>query len=111
MFCTAFLSRKSDLLNFSIKIGPQPTFYHGLIRALLSLALIFLLLENSCTFLLAKKTPAFSTLTVNRTEIQIMPFKTTLNQLFNDTCYLVIGSFDRKIGIFQQAVVRGLLYP
>ena len=48
---------------------------------------------------------------MNRTEIQIMPFKTTLNQLFNDTCYLLIGSFDRKIGIFQQAVVRGLLYP
>ena len=40
-----------------------------------------------------------------------MLFKTTLNGLFNDICYLVIGSFDGKIGIFQQAVVRGLLYP
>ena len=41
-----------------------------------------------------------------------MPFKTTLNWLFNDIgCHLVIGSFDCKICIFQQTVVRGLLYP
>ena len=41
-----------------------------------------------------------------------MPFKTTLNWLFNDIwCYLVIGSFDSKIGIFQQTVAKGLLYP
>ena len=36
-----------------------------------------------------------------------MPFKTTLNCRFNDIwCYLVTGSFDWKIGIFQQTVVR-----
>ena len=71
-----------------------------------------------CTFLLAKENTwkrIFNTnseLSQNRTEKQIMPFKTTLNWLFNDIwCYLVIGSFDWKIGIFQQAVVKGLLYP
>ena len=75
-------------------------------------------LENPCTFLLAKEKTwklIFNTnseLSQNRTEKQIMPFKTTLNWLFNDIlCYLVIGSFDWKIGIFQQTVVRGLLYP
>ena len=47
----------------------------------------------------------------NRTEKQIMPFKITVNWLFNDTCYLVIGCFDWEIGVFQQTVVRGLLYP
>ena len=31
--------------------------------------------------------------------------------LFNDICYLVIGCFDRKIVVFQQTVVKGLLYP
>ena len=47
-----------------------------------------------------------------RTEKQIMLFKTTVNCLFNDIwCYLVIGCFDWKIGVFQQTVVRGLLYP
>ena len=31
---------------------------------------------------------------------------------FIDTwCYLVIGCFDWKIGVFQQTVVRSLLYP
>ena len=31
---------------------------------------------------------------------------------FNDIwCYLVIGCFDWKIGIFQQIAARGLLYP
>ena len=53
-----------------------------------------------------------SELSQNRTEKQIMLFKTTLNWLFNDIgSYLVIGRFDWKIGIFQQAVVRGTLYP
>ena len=42
-----------------------------------------------------------SELSQNRTEKQIMPFKTTENWLFNDKwCYLAIGSFDWKIGIF-----------
>ena len=40
-----------------------------------------------------------------------MPLKTTLNWLFNDICYLVIGIFDLKIDIFQQTVVRGIWYP
>ena len=35
-----------------------------------------------------------------------MPFKTTVTWLFNYIwCYLAIGFFDWKIGIFQQAVV------
>ena len=43
----------------------------------------------------------------NRKEKQIMPFKTTVNWLFNDMwCYLVIAFLDWKIGVFQQAVVR-----
>ena len=43
---------------------------------------------------------------------KIIPFKTTLNWLFHDICCcLVIGSFNKKIDIFQQTVVRGLLYP
>ena len=42
----------------------------------------------------------------NHTEKQIMPFKTTVNWLFNDIwCYLVIALFDWKIDIFQQTVV------
>ena len=52
-------------------------------------------------FCLRKEIPgnAFLTLTVNyrknHTEKQIMPFKTTLNWLFDDICCnLVIGSFD-----------------
>ena len=50
-----------------------------------------------------------SELSQNRAEKQIMPFKTTLNWLFNDICcYLVIGSLHWKIGIFQQTVVRGI---
>ena len=53
-----------------------------------------------------------SELSQNRTEKQIMPFKTIVNWLFNDIwCYLVIGSFDWKIGIFQQTVVRVYYYP
>ena len=78
---------------------------------------IFLSLENPCTFFLAKENTwkhLFNTnieLLQNLTKKLVMLFKTTLNGLFNDICYLVIGSFDGKIGIFQQAVVRGLLYP
>ena len=41
----------------------------------------------------------------NRTEKQIMPSKTTITWLFNDTwCYLYIVCFDWKIGVFQQTV-------
>ena len=49
-------------------------------------------------------------LSQNRTEEQIMPFKTTVNWLFN-LAILVTGCFDWKIVVFQQAVVKGLLYP
>ena len=49
-----------------------------------------------------------SELSQNRTEKQIIPFKRILNWLFNDIwCYLVIGCFDWKIGVF---VLRGLLH-
>ena len=75
-------------------------------------------LENPCTFLLARENTwkrVFKTnskLSQNPTEKQIMLLKITLNSLFIDMwCYLVVGSFDWKLGIFQQTVVRGLLYP
>ena len=73
---------------------------------------IFLLLENPCTFLLAKEKTwklIFNTnseLSQNRTQKQIMPSKTTINWLFNHIwCYLFIACFDSKIGVFQQTVV------
>ena len=78
---------------------------------------IFLSLENPCTFLLPNEKTwkhIFNTnseFLQNCTEKQIILFKTTVNCLFNDTCYLVIGCFDWKTGVFQQIVVRGLLYP
>ena len=69
-------------------------------------------------FCLQKKRPenAFLTLIMNYCKIvqkkQIMPFKTTVNWLFNDRwCYLAMGCLDWKIGVFQQTVVRGSLYP
>ena len=75
-------------------------------------------MENPCTLLLAKEKTwkdIFNTnseLSQKSTEKQIMLFKTTVNCLFNDIwCYLFIGCFAWKIGIFQQAVVRGLLHP
>ena len=75
-------------------------------------------LENPCTFLLARENTwkrVFNTnskLSQNPTEKQIMLLKITLNWLFIDMwCYLVVGSFDWKLGIFQQTVVRDLLYP
>ena len=87
-------------------------------RTLITTTLIFLPLENPCTFLLVKEKTwkwIFNInheLSQNRTEKQIMLFKTTVNCLFNDIwCYLLIGWFDWKIGDFQQTVVRGLLYP
>ena len=55
---------------------------------------------------------ANSELSQNRTEKQTMPFQTTVNWLFNDIwCYLVIVCFHWKIGVFQQTVVKGLMYP
>ena len=66
-----------------------------------------------CTFLLTKEKIWKGTFSINsdnsqnHTENQIMPFKTTVNWLFNDvSCYLVIAFFDWKIGVFQQRVVR-----
>ena len=74
---------------------------------------IFLSLENPCTFFLAKENTwkrifnSNSELSQNRTEKQIMPSKTTINWPFNDIWhYLFIACFDRKVGVFQQKVVR-----
>ena len=68
---------------------------------------IFLSLENPSAFLLVKEKTwkrifnNNSESSQNRTEKQIMPFKTTLNWLFNDVwCYLVMSWFDWKIGVF-----------
>ena len=79
---------------------------------------VFLSLENPCTFLLAKEKTwkrifdTNSELFQNRTEKQIMLFKTTVNWLFNDIwCYLVIACLDWKICVFKQTFVRGLLHP
>ena len=48
-----------------------------------------------------------SELSQNHTEKQIMPSKTTVNWLLNDTwCYLFIACFDWKISVFQKGVVR-----
>ena len=75
-------------------------------------------MENPCTLLLAKEKTwkdIFNTnseLSQNSTVKEIMLFKTTVNCLFNDIWYyLFIGCFDWRIGIFQQRVVRGFLYP
>ena len=58
-------------------------------------------------FCLRKKRSENTILILNRTEKQIMPFKTTINWLFNDLrCYLVIALFDWKIDVFQQIAVR-----
>ena len=78
---------------------------------------IFLSLENPCNFYLRKKISenAFLTPIVNYCKNvkkkQILPFKTAVNWLFNDIWhYLIISCFDWKIDVFQQTVVRGLLY-
>ena len=61
---------------------------------------IFLSLENSGTFLFVKEKTwkrifnNNSELSQSHTEKQIMPFKSTVNRLFNDICYIVIGCFD-----------------
>ena len=48
-----------------------------------------------------------SELLQNPAEKQFMSFKATVNWLFNDIwCYLAIGCFDWKIGLFQQTVLR-----
>ena len=52
--------------------------------------MIFLVLKNACAFLLAKEKTCKSIFNTNsellqiRTEKQIMPFKTTVDWLFND---------------------------
>ena len=70
-------------------------------------------MANPCAFSVAKEKTwkhIFNTnneLSQNRTEKQIMPFKTPVNWLLNDIwCYLVIGCFDWKIDVSQQAVTR-----
>ena len=50
-------------------------------------------------------------LSPNLTEKQFMSSKATLNWVFNDMrCYLVICCFDWKIDLFQQAVVRFIIF-
>ena len=79
---------------------------------------IFLSLQSPCTFLLAKDKifkRVFSTnseLLQNRIEKQIVPLKTTVNWLFTNICYLVIGCFDWNIDCrFLTNSCKGLLYP
>ena len=81
-------------------------------------AMITTTLTSSChwktlvPFCLWKKRPenAFLTLIVNYRKIlqkNKLCYLTTVNCLFNDIwCYLVIGCFDWKIGVFQQTVAR-----
>ena len=60
---------------------------------------VFMSLENPCTFLLAKEKTwkrtfnINSVLSQNRAEKQIMPFKTTVNWLFNDMWYYLVSAF------------------
>ena len=70
-------------------------------------------MENSCSFLLVKEKTWKLTFNINiellqnRSEKQIMPFKTTVNWLFNDMWrYLVIAFLWLKIGVFQETLVR-----
>ena len=63
-------------------------------------------------FCLQKKRPEYtnSELSQNRTEKEIISFKTTVNWLFNDIwCYSVMGCFDWKINVFQQTVKKGFI--
>ena len=76
----------------------------------------FLSLKNRCIFLLAKEKiwkrtfKINSELSQNRTEKEIMPFKTTVNWFFNDMwCYLVIV-FLLKNWLFSTNSSKGLLY-
>ena len=75
-------------------------------RAVITTTLISSCHWKTPNFLLVKENSELSQI---RTEKQIIPFKTTVNELFNDI-YLAIGCFDWKIGVFQQTVLRGLLY-
>ena len=89
---------------------------HGFVdeRTLITTTLIYFCLSKTLVpFLRAKEKTwkrIFNTnseLSQNRTEKQIMPFKTTVNWLFTDIwCYLVIGCFDWKIVLFRQTVVK-----
>ena len=70
-------------------------------------------MENSCSFLLVKEKTWKLTFNINiellqnRSEKQIMPFKTAVNWLFNDMWrYLVIAFLWLKIGVFQETLVR-----
>ena len=74
--------------------------------------------KNTCCFIIQYFSPLYSftwerkdpkmhfetncELSQDHTEKQIMSSKATVNWLFNDiSCYLVIGCFDLKIGVFQ----------
>ena len=78
---------------------------------------IFLSLENLCNLFLAKERTWKRIFNANSELSQKciekdMPFKTKVNWLFYDIwCYIVIGHFSCKTGIFERAVVYGLSYP
>ena len=60
--------------------------------------------QNRFTFFLAKEKTWIITKSYRK---KIMPSKATVNWLFNDVWYyFLIASFDWKIGVFQQTVVR-----
>ena len=84
-------------------------------RALITTAIISSCHWKTLTlFCLQKKRPenAFLILIVYyRKIVQKNKFEATANYLFNDMCYKDIGSFDWKISVFQQTIVRGLLHP
>ena len=75
--------------------------------------IIFLSLENRCTFLFANEKTwkrifnIDSKFSQNCTEKKIVPSKATINWIFNDMgYYLFIACFDWTIGAFQQTIVR-----
>ena len=101
MFCAAFLSRKTNFLDISIKLTPSLV-YHGLIRALLSLASYFypiqLLIE-----LIELKTLVRKSLYVYKHKTLIKNIKTykhknfelkTQNKLLFDFLFILAVSSD-----------------
>ena len=99
---------------------------HGFVdeRALITTTLISSCLWKTLVpFCLRKKRPknawinawpnnTNSELSQNRTEKQIVPFKTTVNWLFTDIrCYLVISCFDWEIVVLRQTVVKVYYIP
>ena len=104
-----------DIINLSPNILAKNSNFrklrHSFVdeRALITTKIISSCHLKTLALLLAKEKTwkrVFNTdieLSQNHTEKQIIPFKTTINWLFNDIwCQLLIG----KIGVFQQTLVR-----